>query len=119
MTTFTTTATITCAKTKTETSPKAHILFQTAEFCVGGISYDQFNPNDYRQVRQLNKLFGKEFLEDLEGTKVRIIVAASESNPMCVAPLAIGHPTANEFLLRNGDGTSLTYEEATLKLQAK
>lgn len=117
--TTTTTATITCARAHMEATPKAHILFQTAEFCVGGISYDCSKADDYRQVRQLSKLFEKDFLEDLTGTEVRIIATSTESNPMCVDALAIGHPTANVFYLRDGDGTSLTYEDVISKLQAK
>lgn len=118
MTTFTTTATITCAKNKMESSPKAHITFQTAEFYVGGLSYDYANPGDYAQIRQLTKLFGKDFLEELaESVSIRIIAKPFKSNPMCVDALAIGHPTANVFYLRKGDGKALTYEEALTSLQ--
>lgn len=118
-TTFTTTATITCARAHMEASPKAHILFQTAGCCVGGISYDLSNADDYRQVRQLSKLFEKDFLEDLVGTEVRLIATSTERNPMCVDALAIGHLTANVFYLRDGDGTSLTYEDAISKLRVQ
>lgn len=118
MTTFTTTATITCARNKMESTPKAHITFQTAEFYVGGLSYDYANPSDYAQIRQLTKLFGKDFLEELaEGVTVRIIARPFESTPLCVDALAIGHPTANVFYQRTGDGTAITYEQALANLQ--
>lgn len=116
MTTFTTTATITCARNKMEDTPKAHITFLTAEFCVGGISYDLSKPNDYSQIRQLTKLFGKEFLEDLSGIEVKMIAQPSENNPMCVDALAIGHPSANVFYVRTGNGTPLTFKEALQSL---
>lgn len=113
----TTTATITCARTRMEKEPKAHLLFQTDEYCVGGISYNCSNPEDYRQVQQLTRLFEKDFLEDLVGTTIRIIAIPSESNPMCVDSIAIGHPTANVFFLRDGDGIAVSYEDAISKLQ--
>lgn len=117
MTTFATTATITCARNKMDNTPKAHITFQTAEFYVGGLSYDYANPGDYTQIRQLTKLFGKDFLEELAGVDIRIIARPFESNPMCVDALAVGHPTANVFYQRTGDGSSLTYEEVLKSLQ--
>lgn len=118
MTTFTTTATITCAMNKMEDTPKAHITFQTAEFYVGGLNYDYAKPSDYAQIRQLTNLFGKDFLEELaKNVTVRIIASPFESNPMCVDALAIGHPSANVFYLREGNGNPVTLEEALALLQ--
>lgn len=102
MTTFTTTATITCARNKMEETPKAHITFQTENFFIGGISYDYMKHSDYAQIRQITKLFGKEFLEDLsKDVTVRIIAKTIETHPMYVDALAIGHPNSKCVLSAN------------------
>ncbi|MCI9177167.1 MAG: hypothetical protein HFJ28_00930 [Clostridia bacterium] len=117
---------ITFASDSFKDPKKHHIIFDGAsetDFLRPGVSFIYGDPQDMQQLdllMEITNVMGKKWSHQLIGKQVRLIVDFSPlgKDEYRIKPLAIGHPTDDQFLLLNTNYQLLTEAEAMKIIKA-